>query len=430
MKKATKIIIIALSCVIASGGAGVGVLGYMGAFSVQEPYPYVFVHGLNGWGTDKTGSNYADYWGATAGDLMKMLEDKGVECYAPSVGEWNSAWDRACELYAQLTGATVDYGEAHSSEFGHERYGKAYGEALIPDWGLRKSTAHKNARHKNARKINLVGHSFGGASVRVFAHLMAEGSEAERTASGAGVSPLFEGGKGNMVFSVTALAAPHNGTTLLYAIGGAKTGNFLSGILDGISSILNGTGLGDILGSIGISLDGRAGLDFDEMVKMSHTRDNAYYDLTLEGAGKINGWVKPVPGIYYFSYPYDGTRDAMISVLGNARRVGSSDMSAVLQPLAAIIGGYGKNTVNNIAINDDWLPNDGLVNTISAKAPFDDGQCEFSAEKIERGVWNVMPVQRGDHGKAIGLFQDRDWLVSFYMEQINRINKLSERDWR
>ena len=76
-----------------------------------------------------------------------------------------------------------------------------------------------------------------------------------------------------------------------------------------------------------------------------------------------------------------------------------------------------------------WQTRDGLVNTVSAKYPFGDEQREFSAEKIERGLWNVMPVQRGDHGKAIGLLQSKEWLLDFYMEQINRINKLSERDW-
>ena len=52
-----------------------------------------------------------------------MLNEKGIEAYAPAVGPLSSAWDRACELYAQLMGTRVDYGEAHSKMHGHNRYG-------------------------------------------------------------------------------------------------------------------------------------------------------------------------------------------------------------------------------------------------------------------------------------------------------------------
>ncbi|MDR1409149.1 MAG: hypothetical protein LBJ12_02525 [Oscillospiraceae bacterium] len=413
MKKSTKIIGIVLALVIATGG--VGTLWILGAFRKQEPYPYVFVHGLNGKGTDKTDDAESDpYWGSTAGNLMQLLDEKGVTCYAPSVGKADSAWDRACELYAQLTGGTVDYGAAHAEKYDHERFGKTYNTALIPDWGMRNGT----------RKINLIGHSFGGATIRVFTQLMAEGSEEERKASGKDTSPLFTGGKENRIFSVTALAAPHNGTTLLYALGGDNSGKIIGGIL----SALNTSGLRQQLEAFGVSLESRSGLSFDEMVKLSQTEDNSYYELTLEGAKKLNEWVKPASKVYYFSYPYDATKDAAFSLFSAKGRVGDSEMSLALKPLAAIIGSYDKNKVNDIPVDETWLPNDGLVNTISATAPFEDAQAVFSADKLERGVWNVMPAQRGDHGKPIGLGQDKDWLVGFYMEQMEQINALSEKD--
>ncbi len=44
-------------------------------------------------------------------------------------------------------------------------------------------------------KINLFGHSFGGVTVRLLAHLMAEGSQEERDATPPDeLSPLFKGG--------------------------------------------------------------------------------------------------------------------------------------------------------------------------------------------------------------------------------------------
>ena len=95
-------------------------------------YKYVFVHGLSGWGSYDAVYKVMPYWGMFGGDLMKYLGDKGFDCYAASVAPTGSAWDRACELYAQLTGTVVDYGKAHSEKYNHERFGTDYtGKALI-----------------------------------------------------------------------------------------------------------------------------------------------------------------------------------------------------------------------------------------------------------------------------------------------------------
>ena len=77
-------------------------------------YPCVFVHGLMGWGSYDAQYKLMPYWGMFAGDLMKKLNRDGFDCYAASVSGTASAWDRACELYAQLTGTVVDYGKSHS----------------------------------------------------------------------------------------------------------------------------------------------------------------------------------------------------------------------------------------------------------------------------------------------------------------------------
>ena len=97
-----------------------------------------------------------------------------------SVGPLSSACDRACELYAQLTGTTVDYGAAHAAEYGHARYGATYDKPLFAGWSASK-------------KINLVGHSFGGATIRLFIDILADGSAEEQAAAkaaGPEVSPF------------------------------------------------------------------------------------------------------------------------------------------------------------------------------------------------------------------------------------------------
>ena len=97
----------------------------------QTDTPCVFVHGLGGWGNYDTVNEVAPYWGMTTGSLLAYLESEGYDCYAASVGPISSAWDRACELYAQLTGTTVDYGAAHSAAHNHDRYGKTYAQPLF-----------------------------------------------------------------------------------------------------------------------------------------------------------------------------------------------------------------------------------------------------------------------------------------------------------
>lgn len=92
----------------------------------EDDYPFVFVHGLMGWGERSMLDPIMPYWGMTTGNLMKYLNSKGYESYAAQVGPLSGAWDRACELYAQLVGGTVDYGAAHSAAKGHDRYGITY----------------------------------------------------------------------------------------------------------------------------------------------------------------------------------------------------------------------------------------------------------------------------------------------------------------
>ena len=125
--------------------------------------PVVFVHGLMGWGQRAGINAVIPYWGMTTGSLTSYLNSLGYETYSATVGPISSAWDRACELYAQLTGTTVDYGAAHAAAHDHARYGITYDQPLFSGWGTK-------------RAVNLVGHSFGGATTRQFLELMANGS--------------------------------------------------------------------------------------------------------------------------------------------------------------------------------------------------------------------------------------------------------------
>ena len=238
-------------------------------------YANVFVHGLAGWGSYEWYDDFMPYWGMFGGDLMQYLNARGFECYSASVDPTGSAWDRACELYAQLTGTVTDYGEEHSKRCRHARYGEDFSsDPLIDEWSAEE-------------KINLLGHSFGGATVRLLAELMANGSEAERKASGDDVSDLFTGGKGDWIYSVTALAAPHNGTTA-YLIREA------------------------ILKDINATAEERAVIAMLTVATAPHLdralSDSAEYDMDIDHAMAMNKNISTLENVYYFSYPCSVTK--------------------------------------------------------------------------------------------------------------------------
>ena len=146
----------------------------------MQDVTFVFCHGLNGSGEYDEGYEKKPYWGNASGDVVAEWREEGFCARAASVSPQGSAWDRACELYAQLAGARTDYGEAHSKEYRHERFGKDFtGQPLIPAWD-------------GDTRIVLIGHSFGGATIRLFAELLEHGSAEERDATPAeSISPLL-----------------------------------------------------------------------------------------------------------------------------------------------------------------------------------------------------------------------------------------------
>ena len=246
--------------------------------------PVVFVHGLMGWGQRAGINAVLPYWGMTTGSLTSYLNALGYETYSATVGPISSAWDRACELYAQLTGTTVDYGAAHAAEYGHARYGVTYDKPLFEGWSADK-------------KINLVGHSFGGATIRLFLDILADGSAQEQAAAkadGTEVSPFFQGGKADWVYSLTTLAAPHNGTTFLECCGDMT--QFAAEVSTTMAKLL---GISDFKGVYDFQLeqfgfyrkDGETVLEALDRVLhsdfLSHN-DNVFRDLTIDRALELN----------------------------------------------------------------------------------------------------------------------------------------------
>ena len=370
--------------------------------------PVVFVHGLFGWGQRDKIFRIMPYWGMTTGSLPDYLATQGYETYAASVGPLSSAWDRACELYAQLVGARTDYGVKHAQDFGHERYGIDYETPLFDGWGTE-------------RAVNLVGHSFGGATIRLFLDILADGSAEEQAAAkaaGTEVSPFFEGGKADWVYSLTTLAAPHNGTTFLECCGDMT--QFAAEASTTMAKLL---GISDFKGVYDFQLeqfgfyrkDGETVLEALDRVLhsdfLSHN-DNVFRDLTIDRALELNDDIEIQPNVYYFSYAGDKTRQSTLT----GERTSAVDMTPLFVPFAnQMCGYYDQTTAGGFRIDKSWAPNDGLVNTVSALYPTDSaGRCLTKSGKTgyvqqdgysnvgyQPGVWNVMPVRHYDHGNFI-----------------------------
>ena len=326
---------------------------------------YVFCHGLNGCGEYDEQYQKKPYWGGASGDVVAEWRAQGLDAFAASVSPQGSAWDRACELYAQIAGVRTDYGRAHSEAKGHARFGRDFsGQALIPSWD-------------EGTRLVLIAHSFGGATVRLFSELLAHGSEDERAVTPQdGLSPLFAGGLADCVFAIVTLAAPSNGTTA-YEL--AMDPSFKASVRVPIKSRLL-----DVLLTkhTAIKMDGRDPSDW------------ASFDMRVDNAQALNARITTLPHVYYLSVACDATMPSE----GGARVADPALMDPLFVRKAALMGSYRGTTDGGCALDDGWHANDGLVNTVSARAPFGAPQKPFDRGDVQRGVWNVMEDLQADHG--------------------------------
>ena len=353
---------------------------------------YVFCHGLNGWGQYDEQYQEKPYWGGASGDVVARWRGQGLSAYAASVAPQGSAWDRACELYAQIAGTRTDYGAAHAAAYRHDRYGRDFSsQQLIPSWN-------------DDTRLVLIGHSFGGATIRLFGELLAHGSAEERDATAAGdLSPLFAGGLEQRVLAIVTLAAPTNGTT---AYDLTRDPDF---------------------DAKRVKVPLRYKL-WDRILK-AHTkikaddrdpRDWASFDMLLDNAQALNARITTLPHVYYLSVACDATK------LGadGARVPDTTLMDPLFVRTGTLMGCYHGTTKAGCVVDNAWYANDGLVNTFSARAPIGAQQKPLDPDSIERGVWNVLPDLHADHGYFQGGFIRKQDPHPFFRELLELLQRI------
>ncbi len=387
-------------------------------------YPYVFVHGMGGWGPSGSYNSKSPYWGGGFGegdtDLIRILNSQGIKAYAAEVGPFNSAWDRACELYAQLTGTLTDYGEAHSKAHGHNRYGFSYAD---------KATMGTPWNPNN--KINLVGHSFGGATIRLFTSLMTYGSEDEIKATGNNTSALFTGGH-NSVNACITLSSPHNGTPLcnmvydlgipfyfisfLYNLAGAVSGNNFS-----IFSMQ--------MSHFGLTPSQNRRLALFNPIRIFRycvADDNCYVDMTIDGAKALNKTIRLSPDTYYYSYSAVATES---NGLGGRQKLVSSAAPTLSFTSTLLTMSAGRN-IDGIRMEGNWTAHDGVVPLASALYPLCDAatatdyeNAVASEKKIQKGRWYYMDtIPKMDHFAICGTEGYPTTFDDFYFTMIETAN--------
>uniref|UniRef100_K3WXL6 Lipase-like C-terminal domain-containing protein n=1 Tax=Globisporangium ultimum (strain ATCC 200006 / CBS 805.95 / DAOM BR144) TaxID=431595 RepID=K3WXL6_GLOUD len=158
------------------------------ALETETKFPVVFIHGVFGYGRQRPLWNYwAPYWPEA------QLQELNRNHVIADVGVASSDHDRACELFYQLRGGTVDYGEQHASEADHARFGVTFETSLHPEWSA-------------DNPVHLVGHSFGATTgIELYQLLCAD---------------FFGVGSNHKwIRSIVSVAGPLTGSTLSHMMG-------------------------------------------------------------------------------------------------------------------------------------------------------------------------------------------------------------------
>jgi triacylglycerol esterase/lipase EstA (alpha/beta hydrolase family) len=337
----------------------------------------VFVHGLFGWGPGELGG--LPYWG----DALAQFEGD-FNTYWAKCGPISSFHDRACELFAQIKGAQVDYGEAHSAAAGHDQKSRDYsGKPFVQNWSA-------------DNPVILVGHSAGAQTCLQLQQLLARN--------------FWEcGSNAQWVEAIVSISGVINGSTATYLAGCDRE----TGKLKHLPSFFIQRGL-DILKMIGtepvidLYLDqwthGKTPINDALFKKIDDSNfvngdDNLAFDLSLQGCCKANENFDTQKGTYYLSIVTSKTDP----LLGKQRP--AFQMNPLLQPFALYQGvddpfgnppikpvpGWG---AGDLTI-DKWRENDGAVSSISQRFPFTAGDHPVGGEgifgrpagAIQKGKW-------------------------------------------
>ena len=356
----------------------------------QNNYPIVLIHGFMGWGQNEMGGY--SYWGGDD-SLIKELERNGYKVIEVSVGPISSNWDRAVEAYYQIKGGQVDYGFSHSEKnrIIQKPNNKKY-DGFYPQWD-------------NEHPIHIISHSMGGQTARMLVYLLSQ--EFLISEEGYEKSELL--GKSNLgwIKSITSIAAPHDGTTLTYII--TNTIPFVQ-YFAGIAGILDNNYFNFDLQHFGFNRrKNESWISYVTRISQSpiiNTNNFSAYDLSLDGAMELNGYLQASPEIYYFSFVTSTTYQDEKTGL----QLPVNDTPLLNKARAKLIATRSGYWLDGSQTDTLWYENDGVVNSVSMYGPTTgvngpDPIIEYdSNDLLITGQWYWRKIGDMDHWSVLGHF--------------------------
>jgi len=384
----------------------------------QNDYPIVLVHGFAGWGPDEM-AGYK-YWGALW-DIEEYLEDKGHTVFTVSMGPVSSNWDRAVEIYYQLKGGQLDYGESHANKYGiiQKPEGKVY-DGLYPEW---------DAEHP----VHLLGHSMGGQTIRMLDHLLENSFYVDSLDIVLEESNLLGQKHSGWVKSITTISSPHNGTT--YVDVRTKT----------IPFVQNFIGLAAVMGTDFYDFDlqhweleqkeGENWQDYYDRINnhsVWQSKNISTWDLSINGARELNTLVKANPDVYYFSF----ATSCSIEDEKTGHHVPHGKVYVTLRNNVKKIGQEIAVLLDSTKTDSTWFENDGVVNVSSMWGPTTglngpDLIIQYNSEdELLPGRWYTFPTYEMDHyyiiGQAVFNKKQRKKLYKLYSNHCRLLHTLPQ----
>ena len=356
----------------------------------QNNYPIVLLHGFMGWGANEMGEY--NYWGGHK-DFIQEIEENGNVVFELSIGPVSSNWDRAVEAYYQLKGGQVDYGRSHSKKYkiNQKPIGKVY-KGVYPQWD-------------ENNPVHIIGHSMGGQTARMLQYLLSQEFYWDEKTEKKEDSFLLGNSQNNWIKSITSISTPHDGTTLTEIV--TKTIPFIQYFV-GVAGVI-GTEFYDFdLAHWGFKIKKEESWsNYLKRMKRHEawdTKNISSWDLSLDGARELNGFLQASPDVYYFSIVTSTTKKRSTG-LNHDPVEGTSILIRTRSKLLGSRSGYWSDGSKTDSL---WFENDGVVNTISMYAPSTgvngaDPLLEYdNRDLLIPGLWYWKKLSGMDHWSIIG----------------------------
>ena len=356
----------------------------------QNNYPIVLLHGFMGWGENEMGEY--NYWGGHK-DFIQEIEENGNIVFELSIGPVSSNWDRAVEAYYQLKGGQVDYGRSHSKKYNinQKPIDKVY-KGVYPQWD-------------ENNPVHIIGHSMGGQTARMLQYLLSQEFYWDEKTEKKEDSFLLGNSQNNWIKSITSISTPHDGTTLTEIV--TKTIPFIQYFV-GVAGVI-GTEFYDFdLAHWGFKIKKEESWsNYLKRMKRHEawdTKNISSWDLSLDGARELNGFLQASPDVYYFSIVTSTTKKRS-SGLNHDPVEGTSILIRTRSKLLGSRSGYWSDGSKTDSL---WFENDGVVNTISMYAPSTgvngaDPLLEYdNRDLLIPGLWYWKKLSGIDHWSIIG----------------------------